>query len=464
MSAPLTARPTARRVSASERRADLWLALALFVGAILSSWLGQVAGVYGDESPAFGWALVYAAALTLPLAVRRRHPEAVLLFVAFAFFVGVSLRIPEVYVGNVAVFIAMYTVGAWVANRRRATAVRLIVIVGMFIWLLVTTFQAATDDGDGGLSRAGLFSPFAAYMLLQFLVNAAFFGGAYLFGERAWAQARSRTVLEERTRELERERELTAAQAVALDRVRIARELHDVVAHHVSAMGVQAGAARAVLDRDPAAARGALVTVEQSARDALVELRQLLETLRTPDADTPGESTLHLAALPDLVAHATENGLPTTFAVVGEPVEIPELVQVNLYRVAQEALTNARRHGGPVATADVRLRYRTDAIELEVSNDGRGHLVGRPGLGLVGMRERATASGGTLEAGPRSRGGFLVRLRVPLPLRLPDAKTTADASATVARVTDASVTGVSVTGVSATDSSATGASNAGSRA
>ena len=137
---------------------------------------------------------------------------------------------------------------------------------------------------------------------------------------------------------------------------------------------------------------------------------------------------------------------------------------MNLYRVAQEALTNARRHGGPVATADVRLRYSADAIELEVSNDGRGHLVGRPGLGLVGMRERATASGGTLEAGPRSRGGFLVRLRVPLPLRLPDAKTTADASATVARVTDASVTGVSVTGVSATDSSATGASNAGSRA
>ena len=106
-----------------------------------------------------------------------------------------------------------------------------------------------------------------------------------------------------------------------------------------------------------AAARGALVTVEQSARDALVELRQLLETLRTPDADTPTSSTLSLRALPDLVAHAADNGLPTTFAVVGEPVETPELVQVNLYRIAQEALTNARRHGGPDAVADVRLRY-----------------------------------------------------------------------------------------------------------
>ena len=123
---------------------------------------------------------------------------------------------------------------------------------------------------------------------------------------------------------------------------------------------------------------------------------------------------MHLSALPDLIVHARENGLPTTFAVVGEPLEAPELVQVNLYRVAQEALTNARRHGGPTATADVRLRYSADAIELEVSNDGRAHLVGRPGLGLVGMRERASASGGTLEAGPRPRGGFLVRVRVPL--------------------------------------------------
>lgn len=409
MTAPLPLRAPTR----TQRRRDLWLALALLVGAIVSSWLGQVAGVYGERAPDFGWALVYAAALTLPIALRRRWPEAVLVVVALVFFAGVSLRIPELYVGNVSLFIAMYTVGAWVSNRRRATIVRLTVIAGMFVWLLVTTFQAATAPGDDGLSRAGAFSPFAAYMVLQFLVNAAFFGGAYFFGERAWAQARSLASLEERTRELERERELTAAQAVALDRVRIARELHDVVAHHVSAMGVQAGAARAVLDQDPRTASAALQAVEQSARDALHELRHLLETLRTPDADTPDDSTVRLAALPDLVAHATENGLPTTYAVVGESRALPEVVEVNVYRVAQEALTNARRHGGPGATADVRLRYTPAAIELEVSNSGRSPIGVRPGLGLVGMRERAAASGGSLEAGPRPRGGFLVRLRVP---------------------------------------------------
>ena len=401
--------------TAQELRNDAWLAGALLLGAILSAALGSVAGFYGTESASeLQWALLYAVGLTAPLAVRRRYPEIVLVVVAVAFFVGVTARIPELYVSNIAVFIAMYTVGAWVDERRRAMYVRIAVIVGMFAWLLVTTFQAAIDPGDSELSRAGLFSPFAAYMLIQFLVNAAFFGGAYYLGDRAYASALQRAALEERTRELEREREVTAAQAVALDRVRIARELHDVVAHHFSAMGVQAGAARAVLERDPDAARSALLGVEASARSALDELRQLLETLRTPDADHEGGSTVRLSALADLVAHANENGLPTALTVVGEPVELPELVQVNVYRVAQEALTNARRHGGPDAAADVRLRYGADAVELEVANAGRASVGLRPGLGLVGMRERALASGGTLEAGPRERGGFLVRLRVPL--------------------------------------------------
>ncbi|CAI9391014.1 sensor histidine kinase [Microbacterium sp. T2.11-28] len=416
----MTANAPLRALADPQVRRDLWLAAGLCVAAIVSAWLGQVAGFYGEESPPFTWALLYAAALTLPLALRRRAPEIVLVVVAVAFFVGVTLRIPEVYVANVALFLAMYTVGAYVADRRRATVVRLLVIVGMFVWLLVTTFQTATDPSDDGLSRAGLFSPFAAFILIQFLVNAAFFGGAYFFGERAWADAQARRVLEERTVELELERERTAAQAVALDRVRIARELHDVVAHHVSAMGVQAGAARAVLDRDPEAARAALSGVEDSARGALADLRNLLDTLRTPDAETAGDaagaSTLRLTALPELVAHAAANGLPTELTVVGEPVAASELVQVNLYRIAQEALTNARRHGGPDATADVRVRYGAETIELEIASTGAVRGGGRPGLGLVGMRERATASGGTLEVGPRPRGdGWLVRVRVPAP-------------------------------------------------
>lgn len=407
------------RPSPSQLRNDVWLALALLLGAVLSAALGSVAGFYGDDtSQDMRWVLLYSFGLTAPLAVRRRLPELVAVAVALVFFAGVTFRIPEVYVGNIALFIAIYTVGAWVDSRRRAMYVRIGIIVGMFVWLLVTTFQSATAPTDDGLSREGLFSPFVAFMLIQFLINAAFFGGAYYMGDRAYAAALERGALEDRTRELENEREVTAAQAVALDRVRIARELHDVVAHHVSAMGVQAGAARAVMDRDPDAARGALAGIEASARSALEDLRHLLETLRTPDGDPPNASTVSLAGLAELAAHATENGLPTTLTVVGEETPVPDLVQVNLYRVAQEALTNARRHGGPDAAADVRLRYDADAVELEVVNSGRVAPALRPGLGLVGMRERAAASGGTLEAAPRARGGFLVRLSVPLAERV----------------------------------------------
>ncbi|MCR2783198.1 MULTISPECIES: histidine kinase [unclassified Microbacterium] len=415
---PFTA-PRRRPPTPGDQRTDLWLSGGLFVAAVVSSWLGQIAGYFGEDTPGLGWALAYAAAVTVPLALRRRYPATVLVIVAIAYFAGVTFHITDMYIGQVALFIALYTVGAWLDDRRRATIVRVLVVIAMFVWLLVTTFQAAVDPSDEGLSRAGAFSPFAAFMVIQFMVNIAYFGGAYYLGDHAHAAALARTALEERTAELERERELTTAQAVALDRVRIARELHDVVAHHVSAMGVQAGAARTVLERNPDAARAALTGVEASARYALDEMRHLLETLRTPDADAPGSSTLHLSALPELIAHANANGLPTTYTVVGEPFEPTEFVQVNLYRIAQESLTNARRHGGPGATADVRLRYDHDAIELEVANTGRVRLQHPAGLGLVGMRERASASGGTLHVGPRPRGGFLVRVRIPVAVPVP---------------------------------------------
>ena len=412
-------RPFAERTPTSaDLRADISLAAALLVGGVLSAWLTSVAGFYGDEQAPLMWGVLYAAVVTAPLALRRRFPSLVAVVVCLAYFVAVSLRIPEIYVGNIAMFIAIYTVGAWVDDRRRAALVRAVLIAGMFVWLLITTFQDATAPTDDGFSRVGAFSPYVAFMLIQFLINALYFGGAYYLGDRAYAAALERTALEERTAQLEREREVTARQAVALDRLRIARELHDVVAHHVSAMGVQAGAARAVLGSDPDATRRALSGIEASAREALDELRHLLGTLRTPDdagaeiADNAA-STVRLSGIAGLVEHATESGLPTTFVELGVPWSVPDVVQVNLYRIVQEALTNARRHGGPDARADVRLRYDTDAIEIEITNTGRTARPTGGGLGLVGMRERAGASGGTIDAGPRSRGGYLVRVRVP---------------------------------------------------
>ncbi|WP_040167272.1 sensor histidine kinase [Microbacterium gorillae] len=406
--------PTAR-----ELRQDLVLGVALFVTYVISAALGTVAGIWGDATDRLGWGILIGALTTLPLMFRRRFPITVATAVLAGFFLSITFRIPDLYVCNVTAFIALFTIGAWVEDRRRATWARGILIGLMFLWLLITMFITATNpnpDVDDALARTGLFSPLVAFMLLQLLMNIAFFGGAYYIGERAYRAAIEKEMLALRQRELEAEREVTSAQAVALDRVAIARELHDVVAHHVSAMGVQAGAARTVMALSPDAAAEALRGIESDARTAIAELRHLLETLRTPGTAGAGEapSTLRLAHIPELVAKSVVVGLPATLQVIGEPRDVPELVQVNLYRIAQEALTNARRHGGPDAAADVRLRYTADAVELEVTNTGRNALSSRAGLGQLGMRERAAASGGTIEAGPRPRGGFLVRVHVPL--------------------------------------------------
>jgi signal transduction histidine kinase len=392
---------------------DLALGAAIGVGTLISTALGSVAGIYGDEQAPLWMAVVYAAVLAVAIAVRRRWPSTAAIVTAGAYFTASTWHVPELYAGNIAMFIGFYTVGAISPDRRRALWVRVGITVGMFVWLLTATFVQATDPDPDGLSHAGAFSPFVAYALLNILVNALYFGGAYYFGERTHAAATQRRTLEERTAELERERERTAAQAVALDRVRIARELHDVVAHHVSLMGVQAGAARAVMGKDPDAAARTLAQVEASARSALGELRQLLETLRSDDADTAA-TTLGLAALATLVEQSTAGGVPARLTVVGEPRPVPDMVQVSLYRIAQEALTNVRRHGGTDASADVRLRYSSEGVELEVTNTGRRVVrIGR-GLGLVGMRERAAAAGGGIELHPRDEGGFLVRVSVPL--------------------------------------------------
>lgn len=411
------------------QRQDLALAAAIGVGAIISAGLGTVAGFYSGKQAPMWVAVVYAVVLAAAIAVRRRWPSVAAVVTATAYFAASTWHVPELYAGNIAMFIGFYTVGAVLPDRRRAAWVRIGITVGMFVWLLTATFIQATHPSDDGLSHAGALSPFVAYALLNILVNALYFGGAYFFGERTWAAAAQRRMLIERTAELERERERTAAQAVALERVRIARELHDVVAHHVSLMGVQAGAARAVLAKDPDAASRTLTQVEASARSALHELRNLLETLRSDkDADAP--STVGLAGLSDLAAQSESAGLPTTVSVIGEPRPIPDTVQVSLYRIAQEALTNARRHAGKDAAADVRLRYGDAEVELEVTNTGRRVMrVGR-GLGLVGMRERAAAVGGAIEVRPREAGGFLVRVSVPV-------ADTADAAAAAEQAVDA---------------------------
>ncbi|WP_454051157.1 sensor histidine kinase [Cellulomonas sp. Marseille-Q8402] len=407
-------------ITADQRRVDVLLAAGLLVGGVLSLALGRTAGMYDD--PAESWVgLVVLLGLVGPLALRRRRPSAVALVVAAAFVVLGQARVPETLFANIALFMALYSVGAWETSRARATWVRGAIVVAMFVWLLITMFQAVTDpEGVEGFSNAGAFSPLVAFLLIQVLTNILYFAGAWWFGEHAWNAARERARTDFRGRQLVGERQRVEEQAVAIERLRLARELHDAVAHHVSMMGVQAAAARVVLTHDPEQAAAALEQVEDSAREAVDELHGLLTTLRDTGLDAEGGAavgSLSVERLPGLVQQAADTGLAAQFQVVGEPVRVPPLTSLNLYRICQEALTNVRKHAGAGARVDVRLRYEGDAVELEIADDGRGGRRVRMtsgGLGLLGMQERVAADGGTLETGARGRGGYLVRARVPL--------------------------------------------------
>ncbi|HLS26182.1 MAG TPA: sensor histidine kinase, partial [Beutenbergiaceae bacterium] len=346
-----------------------------------------------------------------------------------AFIVSGELAVPETIITNIAYFVALYTAGAWISDRRKALVVRLVVVDVMLIWLLVSFFRVATDPPDGELVAIGpgTLSPLAAYMLLQVVINIMYFAGAIWFGNHAWRAARDRHLLLRRAQELQAERALVEAQAVTIERMRLARELHDAVAHHVSLMGVQAAAARTLQNQDPERAASALERVEESAREAIDELHSLLGTLRDDppggdeesDQDDEAIGSLGVDRIPALMDGARDNGLEVSYQVIGEPVPVRPVSSLNLYRIAQEALTNARKHAGTGAAVDARLRYLPDAVELEIADDGAGRRR-RPmrtdtgGLGLVGMRERVATDGGTLHAGPRRDGGFLVRAYIPL--------------------------------------------------
>ncbi|HEY7622944.1 MAG TPA: sensor histidine kinase [Solirubrobacteraceae bacterium] len=221
-------------------------------------------------------------------------------------------------------------------------------------------------------------------------------------------------LLSERASRAERERELRAREAVADERARIARELHDVVAHDVSVMVVQAQGADRALEGEQPEVRAALAAIETTGREAIDEMRRLLGILRRSDEELTLAPQPSLAELDALVAGVREAGLPVELEVVGDPIALPPGVDLSAYRIVQEALTNALKHAGP-ARARVVVRYSDEAVELEVSDDGPGGVVAPgTGHGLVGMRERVALYGGDLEAGNRGEGGWALRARLPL--------------------------------------------------
>lgn len=369
------------------RTSDALLAVAVLLSATFFVDDGQgnpVARSIGDARPA-GLALTAVAAAAL---YRRRHePTAVLAVTLVA--AGLMVTLGDGDLSGLAV-IALYSVGRYTdRNLPSRLAVAAVVVL-----VVVTGIVTDLPRGSIGLSAA------AALV--------------------AWYAGRQVRLRGQRAVEREKERAAEARRVVAEERARIARELHDVVAHRVSLVTVQAGAAKTVVRRDPEAARRAMEEVENAARQALDELRHLLDVLRPEtEPDTLGPQPL-LADVRHLVETMAEAGLDVTLTMDDAPAGLAARVDLSAYRIVQEALTNVIRHAGPGTPTEVRIRTVRagaggDRMQIEVLDRGEGAAVVRgSGHGIVGMRERATLLGGTLTAGPRPDGGFRVVAELPI--------------------------------------------------
>jgi signal transduction histidine kinase len=298
--------------------------------------------------------------------------------------------------GNVAVLMGLYTVTAGCAFRWGLAAALIAEVgAGMATW----RYPSGGDDRK------------FTFVLLTVMVAGVYVLGLHMRTRRAYLRS-----VEERAARLERERDNEVKVAMAAERARIARELHDVVAHNVSVIVVQADGASYAIDTDIGRARQALDTISSTGRLALAEMRRLLGVLRETDdagafAPQPG-----VAQLDDLVEQVRASGLAVTYQVDGTPAAMSEGRQLTVYRIVQEALTNTLKHGGPLVNVSVRLRYARDALEIHVDDDGRGAAApddGR-GHGLAGMRERVAVYGGTVRAAPRPGGGFQVVALIPV--------------------------------------------------
>jgi signal transduction histidine kinase len=375
-----------------QRAIDVALAL-LLAGASLVElfFVANAESSWGGRGP-----LQAALALgaTLPLAWRRDHPVLVASAINMSTGALVLLAAPHqgAFEPFVAVIVAAYSLGAHTRGRLAVPALLLQFAIGL-PWSIAA---AAKGEGTGNV-----------------LPSIVWIVGAWIIGRIILGRRLRTHELELLTHELEAQRELQANAAVAVERARIARELHDVIAHNVSMMVVQAGAAARVLEGDQPHVRRALEAVEVTGRETVDEMRRLIGVVRSDDGLALAPQPT-LSDLERLVAQVREAGLAVDLRIEGSRVALPPGIDLSAYRIVQEALTNALKHAGE-ASATVVVRYGRESVELEVSDDGDGSGTGGgTGHGLIGMRERVALWGGELEAGRRAGGGFAVRARLPV--------------------------------------------------
>jgi signal transduction histidine kinase len=366
----------------TDRRALVDAAIAAGLVGLLLAQVLTLDVRAADKAGVCAWALAFL----VPLALRRRMPVVLMALVAAGGIAGSGLpkAVTDVEAVGLIVLIAVYSGAAYTSGPRAVVAGGLAVLLAV---------SALVGDPDG-VSLAGV------------LFFSLLFGGPWAAG---------RAVRRRRLGEARMQEERDAARAaIAEERARIARELHDVVAHAISVIVLQARGGRRLLDTEPEEARGALSTIEHTGQQALVEMRRLVGLLREDGADLPLAPQPGLGRLDALVGQIRDAGLPVEVAVEGAPVGVPPGVDLSAFRIVQEALTNALKHAGP-ARARVLLRYEADGISLDISDDGAGgaDAAGGAGHGLAGIRERVALFGGDVDAGPREGGGFAVRARLP---------------------------------------------------
>jgi len=341
-----------------------------------------------------GYGLLVAGAAAL--LVRRQHPVLALAGTVIPAFAYDLLNYPG-GLCTIAVGVALFSVAD--AGHRRAGITAIVGVVGGFFAIGVILGRGHVID----------------------LITALWFGGwlvaSLVLGETARSRRAYLEEVEQRALEAERSREDEAHRRAGEERIRIARELHDVLAHRISMISVQSGVGAHLLDRDPDQARRALVAVNQASKEALQELRATLGLLRQVDGPESRSPVPGLAQLELVMASTTAAGVDVRLDVSGQPRDLPTGVDLAAYRIIQESLTNVIRHAR-AATARIAIAYRRGDVVIEIEDDGRGlDEQGAPtsgGNGLLGMRERAAALGGDLEAGPLAAGGFRVRARLPL--------------------------------------------------
>jgi len=424
------------------RRDVIGVLVALLLSAVMLEFMRGFA--FGDGEFANPWLQhLVQASIFVFLVFRRRFPIAVMLLSSATFvIVGVTMPpISQTLGFQAAYFASLYSAVAWARNRRALWLGVTVVITAMFLWIVLGfTLSSSYDEilktfNIESNEPVGLFPPLTSYVLYSFMLNAAYFGGAIMFGMNSWRSAHQREQLAEQAVQLEAQAADLARKAVIEERLRIARELHDVVAHHISVIGIQAGAARRVLDKKPDAAAGALQTIEASSRDAVAEMRSLLGVLRSSDAETDGPAQRQpepgLEEIPQLLEDYRHNGLDVKFYQAeqepGMLANLPAPLALSVYRTIQESLANIQRHstagsavvalrsGSTPATPDVPDGLAARWVEVETVDDGRPRPgTSGTGYGLRGIRERAALHGGITEIGPRDGGGWRVRVRFTL--------------------------------------------------